>query len=176
MKFCKECKKLHDGAETMCPQCRKKYIEISDINEPVQLCVVGGVERSAICGALRDAEIPFVEQQYGKMGVSNEIVTGYDAKLLNVAVLVPYSAIPKAYEIAVSLDLCDESFESIAQKAQADIDDYKKKLSDDKSGKMSNTKRTAVKVISAILFFILVALVVLGTDYVTELIKNLFGG
>lgn len=176
MKFCNECKKLHDGADTMCPVCKKKYIEVSDINEPVQLCVVGGVERSAICGALRDAEIPFVEQQYGKMGVANEIVTGYDAKLLNVAILVPYSAIPKAYEIAMSLELCDESFESIAKKALADIEKYKESKASNADSQMSNAKRTTIKVLSAIAFFILVALVVFGTDYVIELIKNLFGG
>ena len=176
MKFCKECKKLYDGTDAMCPECRKKYIEISDINEPVRLCVTGGVERSAICGALRDAEIPFVEQQYGKMGVANEIVTGYDAKLLNVAILVPYSAIPKAYEIARSLELCDDSFESIVKKALIDIEDYKKNGAQKKDTQMSNAKRTTVKVLSAIAFFILVALVVFGTDYVIELFKNLFGG
>ena len=176
MKFCKECKKLHDGTDAMCPECKKKYIEISDINEPVRLCVTGGVERSAICGALRDAEIPFVEQQYGKMGVANEIVTGYDAKLLNVAILVPYSAIPKAYEIARSLELCDDSFESIVKKALSDIEDYKKNGAQKKDTQMSNAKRTTVKVLSAIAFFILVALVVFGTDYVIELFKNLFGG
>lgn len=176
MKFCKECKKLYDGADAMCPQCRKKYIEIIDTNEPVQLCITGGVERSALCGALRDADIPFVEQLYGKMGVANEIVTGYDAKLSNVVVLVPYSAIPKAYEIALSLGLCDESFESIVEKAKADIEDYKKNGAKKKDAKMSDAKRTTVKVLSAIAFFILVALVVFGTDYVIELIKNLFGG
>ncbi len=176
MKFCKECKKLYDGADTMCPECRKKYIEITDINEPVQLCVTGGVGRSAICGALRDAGIPFVEQQYGKMGVANEIVTGYDAKLLNVAILVPYSAIPKAYEIALSLELCDDSFESIVEKAKQDIEEYKKNGEKNKDSGMSNAKRTTIKVLSAIAFFILVALVVFGTDYVMELIKNLFGG
>lgn len=176
MKFCKECKKLYDGTDAMCPECRKKYIEISDINEPVRLCVTGGVERSAICGALRDAEIPFVEQQYGKMGVANEIVTGYDAKLLNVAILVPYSAIPKAYEIARSLELCDDSFESIVKKALSDIEGYKKNGAQKKDTQMSNAKRTTVKVLSAIAFFILVALVVFGTDYVIELFKNLFGG
>lgn len=176
MKFCKECKKLHDGNDTMCLHCRKKYIELTDINEPVQLCVVGGLDRNAVCGALRDADIPFVEQQYGKMGVANEIVTGYDAKLLNVAILVPYSAIPKAHEITMWLGLSDESFDSIAEQAKKDIEKYKLKTTEKNEGKMSDAKRTTIKVLSAIAFFILVALVVFGTDYVMELIKNLFGG
>lgn len=177
MKFCKECKKLYDGADTICPQCNKKYKEITDINEPVQLCVVGGVERNMICGALKDAGIPFVEQQYGAPGVANEIVTGYDAKLLNIAILVPYSAMPKAYEIAVSLELCDESLEGVITQINADIEQYKESLENDcADDTMSRAKRTTVKVLSAVAFFILCALVIFGTDYVIELFKNLFGG
>ena len=34
MKFCKECKKLHDGNDTMCLHCRKKYIELTDEKVP----------------------------------------------------------------------------------------------------------------------------------------------
>ena len=176
MKFCKECKKLHLDTDTMCTGCNKKLKDITAINEPVFLCVVGGVERSALCGALRDAQIPFVEMQYGRMGVSNEIVTGYDAKLLNLAVLVPYSALLKAYEIALSLELVDESFEQFALCAKEDIKKYKTSIKNDDSANMSRAKRTTVKVLSAILFVVILALVVFGTDYVMELIKTLFGG
>lgn len=174
MKFCKDCKSIYDGADTVCKSCDKKYKNIVDINEPVRLCVVGGVERNMICGALKDADIPFVEQQYGKPGVANEVVTGYDAKLLNMSILVPYSALPKAYEIAVSLGFCDESLEGLVEKVKADVEEYKKQYEDDST--MSRAKRTTVKVLSAIAFIILVALVVFGTDYVMELIKKLFGG
>ncbi len=176
MKFCSECKKLYNGTDTICTDCNKKYKEITDINEPVQLCVIGGIERNMICGALKDAQIPFVEKQYGKVGVSNEIVTGYDAKLLNIAIEVPYSAIPKAYEILKSVGINNDSIEGVLQQVEYDINAYKEKLKQDKEPEMSSTKRTTVKVLSAIAFLILVALVVFGTDYVMELIKNLFGG
>ncbi len=176
MKYCSENKKLYDGADIICAECKKKYKEIEDINEPVQLCVVGGFERTALCGALKDAGIPFVEKEYGKMGVSNHMVTGYDTKLLNVTVLVPYSAFPKAYEIAVMLNLCDVYCESLVEKVRQDIEDYKNNVNLKENDKMSNAKTTTIKVVSAIAFLILVALVVFGTDYVMELIKNLLGG
>ncbi len=176
MKFCNDCKKLYADTDSVCLSCNKNLKEIKDINEPVMLCVVGGVERSALCGALRDAQIPFVERQHGKMGVANEIVTGYDAKLLNLEILVPYSALPKAYEIAKQLELCDDSLESKVEQVEADVEKYKESLKADEAVPMSRKKRTTIKVLSAIAFIIVLALVIFGTDYVMELIKNLFGG
>lgn len=176
MKYCSGCKKLHLDEHTQCADCRKKLKEIKDINEPVLLCVIGGVDRSVVNGALTDANIPYAEQQYGKLGVVNETVTGYDAKLLNIAVLVPYSALPKAYEVIQSVGIDARFDETILETAKADIEKYKLSLKNNEENTMSAAKRTTVKVLSAIAFLILVALVVFGTDYVMELIKNLFGG
>ncbi len=176
MKYCVECKKLCNSADTICTDCNKKFREIKDINEPVLLTVVGGVDRNIVCGALTDADIPFVEKNYDKGGVSNEIVTGYDAKLLNIAVLVPYSAIPKAYEAITSAGVEPRFGDEILEEAKADIENYKLKMKALEEVPMSNAKRTTVKVLSAIAFIILIALAVFGTDYITGLIKNLFGG
>ncbi len=176
MKYCVECKKLCNSADTMCKDCNKKYNEITDINEPVLLCVVGGVERNIVNGALKDADIPFVEKQYGKLGVANEIVTGYDAKLLNIAIEVPYCAVVKAYDAITAVGIQARFDDAVLESARADIENYKMKLKDDENVEMSSAKRTTVKVLSALAFLILVALAVLGTDYVMELIKNLFGG
>ncbi|MBQ7132994.1 MAG: hypothetical protein IJO20_00690 [Ruminococcus sp.] len=175
MKFCSSCRKLCSVAEAVCADCNKGYNEINDINEPVLICVVGGVDRSVACGALNDANIPFVEKQYGKIGVSNEIVTGYDAKLLNIAIEVPYSAVPKAYEALASVGVECKVDDDILEQTKADIEEYKRKMKNDDI-QMSDKKRTAVRVLSAIAFIVLVALVIWGTDYVMELIKNLFGG
>ena len=176
MKYCSDCKKLYNGAEITCADCNKKYKDIVDINEPVLLCVVGSVERSLVCGALNDANIPFVEQQYGKLGVVNETVTGYDMKLLNIAVLVPYSAVPKAYEAITNVGVPVRFDDEILEAVKSDVEKYKLTLDEKEGDNMSAVKRTTVKVLSAIAFIILVALVVFGTDYVMELIMNLFGG
>ncbi|MBQ6626486.1 MAG: hypothetical protein IIX27_04260 [Ruminococcus sp.] len=176
MKFCNDCKKLYADTDSVCTSCNKNLKEIKDINEPIMLCVVGGVERGALCGALRDAQIPFVERQHGRMGVSNELVTGYDAKLLNLEILVPYSALPKAYDIAKQLELCDDGMDSVIEQVKADVEKYKETMKADEAAPMSRKKRTTVKVLSALLFIIILALAIFGTDYVMELIKNLLGG
>lgn len=175
MKYCSSCKKLYNGADTVCADCNKNYKEIKDINEPVLISVVGGVDRSVACGALTDSGIPFVEKQYGKIGVSNEIVTGYDAKLLNIAIEVPYSAVPKAYEVLTSAGIECKVDDDVLEQVKADIEEYKLRLNNDDM-QMSDSKRTLVRVLSAIAFIVVVALVIWGTDYVLELIKNLFGG
>lgn len=174
MKFCPDCKKLHNSSLEKCIECKKAYKEIEDINEPVLLCVVGGIERNMICGALSDRDIPYLEQTYGSQGVANEIVTGYDAKLLNISILVPYSALPKAYEIAQAVGVVDDEMSDIVETAITDIEKYKESLGKDNN--MTRAKRTTVKVMSVILLLALVAGVVWGTDYIIELIKNLFGG
>ncbi len=176
MKYCSENKKLYIGTDTICAECNKKYKEIEDLNEPVQLCVVGGFERTALSGALKDAGIPFEERQFGKMGVSDHLVTGYDAKLLNVTILVPYSAFPKAYEIAMTFNLCDHYSQELVEQVQQDVEKFVDKFEAGKEEQMSAAKRTTVKMLSALAFIILVALAVFGTDYVMELIKNLLGG
>ncbi len=174
MKICKECKKMYNGADNRCAECNKKYKVIDDINEPVRICVAGGLERNMVCGALKDNDIPFVERQHGPQSVANEIVTGFDAKLVNVAVLVPYSAVVKAYEILKPLEINLDDIEPLLEQISKDIEEYKADIV--KSESMSSAKRTTVKVISALLFILLMAAVIFGTDYIMELIKNLFGG
>lgn len=49
------------------------------------------------------------------------------------------------------------------------------KPADEQFEEMSGAKRTTVKVVSAILFLLLVAAVIYGTDFITGFIKNLFG-
>lgn len=175
MKYCPICKKLYNSDLEKCSECKKACKDIKDINEPVLLCVVGGLERNMICGALSDNDIPYLEETYGSGGVANEVVTGYDAKLLNISILVPYSALPKAYGIAQSVGVADETMSDMIVQVENDIEDYKKNLGAD-DDKMSRAKRTTVKIVTAILFFLLIAGVVWGVDYLVEFIKNLFGG
>ena len=98
MKYCKVCKALCFGDSLPFDGCKHKLSEIRDINEPVRLCIVGGTERAMLTGMLKDAEIPYVEENVQPQGVANEMVTGYDVKLSNISVVVPFSALPKASE------------------------------------------------------------------------------
>ena len=175
MKFCKSCKTVHPAAEMVCPNCRKTLKEIKDINEPVRLCVIGGTERALLCGLLDDAEIPHVEGNDHPQGVANELVTGYDVKLNNMSVIVPFQALPKAVELLGTIETVSNPLEPMMPEIEAYIAALK--ASPEKDGETMNPAlRTTIKVITAILFLILIAAVVIGTDKLTELIKGLFGG
>lgn len=174
MKYCPACKKLHGEKEVRCKNCGKRLKTIVDINEPVTLSIVGGPERAMLTALLKDNDIPFVEQNVMPQGVSNEIVTGYDVKLSNINVTVPYSAIPKAYDLAKGIETGDKDIETLIDDVEKDIELAKKERKE--AEEMNPKKRTLIRIITAILFFVLIAIAVFGTDYIMNLIKGLFGG
>lgn len=173
MNFCKSCKALAHESDRQCPSCGKKLTRITDINEPVRLCIIGGTERAMLCGMLDDAEIPYLQTNLQPQGVANEIVTGFDVKLSNIAVLVPFQALPKASELLSAIETVENSVEPMMDEIRTLID-YLKNSGCVKSE--SSAKTTAIKIITAILFLLIVAGVVLGTDAITGWIKGLFGG
>lgn len=175
MKYCKICKTLFKDTDERCPECGKKLAVITDINEPVRLCVIGGTERAMMCGLLDDAEIPYMENNTYPQGLSNEIVTGYDVKLSNISLTVPFSALPKASDLLNSIETVKNPIEPMLPEINAHIERIKSGLVEEDSS-MSPALRTTIKVISAIVFLIIVAIVVLGTDKIMEIIKGLFGG
>ena len=175
MKFCKSCKTVYHEHDEMCPVCRKKLYEITDINEPVQLCVIGGTERTMLNGLLDDAGIPHLQNNHLQQGVANEIVTGYDVKLNNISVTVPFQALPEASELLSTIETVNNPIEPMLDEINAHIE-HLKTNSGEKESKMSPALRTTVKVVTAIAFLAIIALVVFGTDAVTGWIKGLFGG
>lgn len=175
MKYCKVCKTIFSDDETRCHECGKKLAVITDVNEPVRLCVIGGTERAMLSGLLEDAEIPFLENNTYPQGLTNEIVTGYDVKLSNISLLVPFSALPKASELLGSIETVKNPVEPMLDEVNAHIERIQSGAVEEEKT-MSPALRTTIKVLSAIAFLILIALVVFGTDKIMEFIKGLFGG
>ena len=173
MKYCPICKSLaHDG-DNRCPVCGKKLSRVTDINEPVRLCIVGGTERAMLCGLLDDAEIPYLQTNVQPQGVANEIVTGFDVKLSNIAVLVPFQALPEASELLSSIETVNNPVEPMMDEINAHIE-YLRANPD--ANAMSPGRARAVKIITLIIFLLLVAGAVFATDAFTGWIKGLFGG
>ncbi|WP_407385005.1 hypothetical protein [Ruminococcus sp.] len=172
MKYCKVCKKLCFGESLPFDGCKHKLREIEELNEPVRLCIAGGTERALLTGMLKDANIPYVEENVQPQGVSNEIVTGYDVKLSNISVVVPFSALPKASELLSTIETLQNEIDPHLDEINAEI----KRLHEQKEAaqKMNPALRTTIKVITALAFLALVALAVFGTDALTGWIKGLF--
>lgn len=174
MYYCKSCKALCFGNELPYDGCKHKLAELKDVNEPVRLCVIGGTERALLSGLLTSAEIPFMEENVLPMGLANELVTGYDVKLSNINILVPFSALPEASELLSSIETVENKIEPHLEEIKAEIIRLQEPKPEEEGSKMSPALRTTIKVVTAILFLILIAVAVIGTDKLTEWLKSLF--
>lgn len=174
MRFCKVCKALCFDESLPFDRCKHKLSEIKDINEPVRLCVIGGTERAMLTGMLKDADIPYIEENVHPRGVANEIVTGYDVKLSNISLVVPFSSLPKAGELLNTIGTVKNDIDPHMDEIKAEISRLHTAKDNKEDKPMSPALRTTIRVITALLFLALVALAVFGTDALTDLIKGLF--
>jgi hypothetical protein len=165
MKYCPKCKKLYNDSDLVCTceDCKSRVLKtIEDEQTSVFLCSGDVLERDRVQAALSDEGIPSVYTRHMVTG-SSQVLTGMDMDGFDI--LVPYELYEKAYDVAVGigaikLEGCEIVDEEFPQQDEAE--------------EMSDRKRTAVRVVSAILFIILVALVIFCTDFATGYIKSLF--
>lgn len=165
MKYCPKCKKLYNDSDLVCTceDCKSRVLKtVEDEQTSVFLCSGDVLERDRVQAALSDEGIPSVYTRHMVTGGS-QVVTGMDMDGFDI--LVPYELYEKAYDVAVGigaikLEGCEIVDEEFPQQDEAE--------------EMSDRKRTAVRVVSAILFIILVALVIFCTDFATGYIKSLF--
>lgn len=164
MKYCKKCKRVYQDELEYCTSCRsrKPLLPLTDSSTPVYLTSADGFERERIQTALTDNGIPndsvIVEED-----IMPASVKGYSSSWRDI--LVPYSAYDKAYDICVGIGAVKlEGEEKII-----DEDPPAEEFED-----MPPAKRTTVKILSAILFIIVAALIIFGTDAITGFIKGLF--
>lgn len=164
MKYCKKCKRTYQDAQECCTHCRKQYPlqPLTDSNTPVYLTSADGFERERIQTALSDNGIPndsvIVEED-----IMPASVKGYSSSWRDI--IVPYAAYDKAYELCVGIG---------AVKLEGEEKIIEEEAPEEEFEDMPPAKRTTVKVISAILFIIVAALVIFGTDAITGFIKGLF--
>lgn len=164
MKYCPKCKKLYLEEDTrMCFECKNSTLsDIEDKNTPVFLCFGNAAKREQVMNALNHNNIPC---SYSNTSANN----GMGFEEFNI--FVPYKFMADAYNICVGMGILDynerlvEFFEKEDFSEDEELNEYEQ---------MSPAKRTTIKVITAILFLIVVGAVVLGVDFVMNLIKNLF--
>ncbi len=167
MKYCPKCKKLYNDEimNCACSECKGKALKtIEDETTSVYLCSGDVIERDRVQAALTDSGIPSVYTRH-MVSANSQLVTGSDFDSFDI--LVPYELYEKAYDVAVGIGAIKLEGEEI-------IEDEKLAETVEEFESMSRSKRTTVRVLSAILFIILIAVVIYGTDYITAFIKSLF--
>lgn len=171
MKYCKNCKHLHNDSDQSCPDCKKQLVDVADSNTPVYLLSASGFELERIRSALNDSGIPSdaVSQK------DKQTDAGMGCDFSEYDVLVPFQAYEKAYDVCIGIGAIKTEGEEVLDKNVEIPTNSGVKPADEEFEEMSGAKRTTVKIVSAILFLLLVAAVIYGTDFITGFIKNLFG-
>lgn len=165
MKYCPKCKKLYNDEDAFCTckDCKRKELKtIEDEKTSVFLCSGDVIERDRVQAALTDSGIPSVFTRH-MVSANSQLVTGYDFDSFDI--LVPYELYEKAYDVAVGIGAIKLEGEQIVDEEFP---------TDGDEPEMSNKKRNAIRIITAILFIILIAGVIYGTDFLTGFIKSLF--
>ncbi len=172
MQYCPNCRELHNDNEDFCHNCKKKKLKpVVDKNTPVKVCKAGGIDKERVRAALLDGGIPSDEIRL--KNISAHAVTGND--MSDVTVLVPYQAYDKAYDICVGIGVISPKEGELPDYVKTDIEEKKETFDKDieEFEEMSQSKRTFVRIVSAILLIILFCFVIWGTDFVLEIIKGL---
>ena len=131
------------------------------------LLSASGFELERVKTALSDNGIPN-DSKPKKRNYSAKAVTGVDNSEQDI--YVAESDYDKAYDLCVGIGAVKiEGEEEIIQP-----EDWEDAQPAEEFEEMSSGKRTAVRIISAVLFVLLVAAVIFGTDAITGWIKGLF--
>lgn len=170
MKYCLSCKKMFNDEETVCNDCKKELQPIEDDNTPVYLVSAIGFEKDRIIAALADEGIPS-DTKRRKKDNSAKAITGVDMSDLDI--LVPYQAYEKAYDVCVGIGAIKEDGEEIVEDGEFSKSNAK---SLGEQFEEVNGSGKAGRIILAVMFLLVAALVIFGTDAITGLIKNLLGG
>lgn len=158
---------MYNDEETACAheECKGKALKtVEDEAESVYLCSGDVIERDRVQAALEDNGVPSVYVRHG-VTANSQVVTGQDFDGFDI--LVPYELYEKAYDIAVGIGAIKLEGEQI-------IEDNPEEIEPHPLEQMSRSKRTTVRVVSAILLIIVVALVIYGVDFVMKFITELF--
>lgn len=131
------------------------------------LLSASGFELERVKTALSDNGIPN-DSKPKKRNYSAKAVTGVDNSEQDI--YVAESDYDKAYDLCVGIGAVKiEGEEEIIQPEDGEDAQPAEEFEE-----MSSGKRTAVRIISAVLFVLLVAAVIFGTDAITGWIKGLF--
>jgi len=149
-----------------CEDCKGKALKtIEDETTSVYLCSGGLIERDRVQAALMDSGIPSDYRRHG-VTANSQVVTGND--LDGFDILVPYELYEKAYDVAVGIGAIKLEGEEILENEPIE------EVEPHPLEEMSRTKRTTVRVISAILFVLIAALAIFGTDFIMKWIMGFF--
>ncbi len=157
MKYCKKCKRLNFTEDTLCT-CGKKLIEDVKSDVPCELICADESDAVQIASSLNKADVPFSD-------------------VLTDKVQMMFGSVSGKHTFYVPLCFYKKSIDTLASANNIEIPDYYDKIlvSDDTQWEeLPPLKRNIVRILSVIVFAVLVYLCVAGVDMAALFIKGLF--
>lgn len=177
MKYCSKCRLIYPESREKC-RCGRTLKQYEALREDTPVCVAraSGFEKDRITGALTDAGVPYSETPLHEKDV-NEIVTGHGN--IPWELCVPYASLEKAKEVLYGIGAQVEG-EALEEEPETGEEMQEKCPKENESAKenssqweeMSNKKRWFWRIVSMILFFLLVWGVVSATDWIMALLMG----
>lgn len=169
MLYCARCQSLCEDGMHVCPNCKGKKLRPPEENDPVFLITAGKLDASRISAALSEQEIPFETRVSGPESSAPAAYLG-TTPASAARFFVPYGAMEKSREMMEGIGIFEEEGET----AHPEEEDQEGDVVEEDSKSMSPVKRFVWRVISVILFILLIWAVVAATDGVIGLVEKAF--
>ena len=168
VRYCPRCQRIEEKEIERCPVSHKQLKRNIEENDPVFLLETSILESERVEAALDDEGIPYASRT-PKKEPSATIITGN--KNAGVYLYVPFQVWEKAKDIAIGIGAMQPAEEDTQQLQEKSRTIEKK---GEEFEEMSRSKRLIVRIVSVILFILVIWAVVAGTDFVMNLIKGLW--
>lgn len=161
MLYCSKCQMLVTTGQ-VCPSCGGKKLREVGRNDPVLLYTANETIRDTICAALDENGIPHEERMCGP-GAPPSILYG-KVPYSNYHIFVPFQAVERCKEILQEIGVPGEN------NCLSEIDQTKEEQKSNKN----HVKPAFFRIMTAVLFLLLVTVVVNLTDEFIDLLKSMF--
>ncbi len=171
MKYCKKCNFLTNDNIDTCEKCNSPLNDFeAKADTPVIVVTAQGFEKERICAFLTENDIPFSVRLVTKKGVPTQsnAVAGNSKAVHDI--IVPYEFYYKAMELLVGINAVQLSDDELNSLTEA-LENEANQDNNFDLGDYFSVKNRVLRIVSAVAFFALVAVVVFGVDAITALIK-----
>lgn len=161
MPYCPKCKKEYGNETEICPECGEKLTDDADVKEELLISANEGYAADLIEGSLKNSGIPYHRKSHG--GPAGFSRYDYKYESLGADFFVPQNLLERAKEVLPPVDEPGSGKEPENNGVESE--------SPENPAPVSAGKR----VVSAVIFILLAALVIFGVDFVMNIIRKLMG-
>lgn len=168
MRECPNCKKEYESG-ALCPVCGAKLTDKAAGAEALLISANPGYEADMVEGSLRSADIPYLKKGHGGPAGFSRFDTKYESR--GTDFYVPAELLDRARAVLPPVEGAQEIQEELAARESRDEAGSPAPIPD----APEKPANPLVRAIGVILFLLLAALVVFGTDAVMNIVRALMG-